>query len=55
MPSLKEVLESLKTVKYFLSANVNEELNLQKLSKIENTVYGIVSKNKKQGKITDCF
>lgn len=55
VPSSKEVFESLKTVKSFLSVNVNQQLNLQKLADIENAVYDIVFKNKKQGKITYYF
>ncbi len=52
MPPSAEEMTGLKVIKNFLYAHKNREPNLQKLSKIENSIHEIVDMNEKQTKIT---
>ncbi|XP_042898966.1 tigger transposable element-derived protein 6-like [Parasteatoda tepidariorum] len=55
VPTADQAIQSIKTLKQFLLANVNQEANLQKIVSIERAVYEIVARNEKQVKITHFF
>ena len=55
IPTADQVIQSIKTLKQFLHLNVNQEANLQKIVSIEHAIVEIVTKSKKQVKITHFF
>lgn len=55
VPTADQAFQSIQTLKRFLASNVNQEANLQKIVSVERAVVEIVSKSKKQVKITHFF
>ncbi|GBM05872.1 hypothetical protein AVEN_135247-1 [Araneus ventricosus] len=55
VPTADQAIQSIKTRKQILMSNVNQEANLQKIVIIERAIVEIVSKSKKQVKITNFF